>query len=160
MSVNHSGRNEIQNSETSRVNGIVFSTAGVPRTTSTQCIAPQQIEILSGPVPPISRTTRAPPGPGPASLGMGCDRVIQEIYSPPLTRTNVSGAVTQGLGDNIDLRVTGYWTKRDVEFHIHPRGGTLAGSGITFVAQVAAAFPAALAIAPRTLLSVPDGGEF
>ena len=160
ISASHTNRNEVLNGDTSWSNGIVYNAAGVARTTFTQCNAPQQTETrwyrfaTAGP----SQFTNNPqaPGAGSFSLGTGCDRVVQDTYSPKLTRTNVYGALSQTLGDNLDLRVTGYWTRRDISFASYPRGATSAGSGITTGAQVTA-IPAALLVTQGSTFAVPEG---
>jgi len=163
VSVSHVNRSEIQNGDTSWANGIVYNAAGTASTTFTQCITPQPTETRWGrfsPAPTGFTSNPAFPGAGPRSLGTGCDRVVQDTYSPKLTRTNVYAALSQELGDNVDLRVTGYWTKRDISYTSYPRGYTSAGSGITTATQLITAFPAALATPPGGFFSVPEGVGF
>lgn len=62
--------------------------------------------------------------------------------------------------DSVDLRVTGYWMKRDISLPQYPLGFTSAGSGITTAAQLTAAYPAALLISPGQLFAVPEGTGF
>ncbi len=160
ISVSHTNRNEVLNGETSWANGIVYNAAGVASVTATQCITPQQTQsrwFRFGPGASQFTNNPAAPGAGSFSLGTGCDQVLQGTYSPKLTRTNVFGALSQELGDNLDLRVTGYWTRRDIQYASYPRGATSAGSGIASAAQLTAAYPAALLIAPGSLFSVPEG---
>jgi iron complex outermembrane receptor protein len=163
ISVSHSNRDEVLNGDTKWSDGIVYNAAGVARTTFTQCDAPQQTVTRWGRFSPSATGFTANPalaGAGPAALGAGCDRVVEDSYSPRLKRTNVFGSVTQEFGDNIDLRVTGYWAKREVQLHSYARGATSAGSGITTAAQLTAAFPAALATpvtSPFSFFTVPEG---
>jgi iron complex outermembrane recepter protein len=174
VSVSRTNRDEVLNGDTSWSNGIVYNAAGTPGTTFTQCITPQQTETRWGRFGTgITSFTSNPgfPGAGPRSLGTGCDRVVQDTYSPKLTRTNVYAALSQEMGENIDLRVTGYWTKRDISYNSYPRGFTSAGSGITNATQLNAAFPVATAaivggvVPPGAVpaggfLSVPEGVGF
>ena len=160
VSVSHTNRDEVLNGDTTWSNGIVYNAAGVASVTGTQCNTPQQTQsrwFRFG--PGVSQFTNNPaaPGAGSFSLGTGCDQVLAGTYSPKLTRTNVYAAISQEFSDNLDLRVTGYWTKRDISYVSYPRGATSAGSGITSAAQLTTAYPAALLIAPGTLFSVPEG---
>jgi iron complex outermembrane recepter protein len=163
VSVSRTNRDEILNGETSWSNGIVYNAAGTPSTSFTQCNTPQRTEtrwFRFGAGASNFTSNPAAPGAGQFSLGTGCDRVVQDTYSPKLTRTNVYAALSQELGDNVDLRVTGYWTKRDISYNSYPRGYTSAGSGIATAAQLTAAFPAALLINPGSLFAVPEGVGF
>lgn len=163
ISVSHTNRSEVLNGDTSWSNGIVYNAAGVASLSFTQCNTPQQTETRWGRFSPAATGFTNNPqlaGAGPRSLGTGCDRVVQDTYSPKLTRTNVFAAVTQELGENVDLRVTGYWTKRDISYSSYPRGHTSAGSGITTAQQLTIAYPAALATPvtqPFSFFSVPEG---
>ncbi len=160
VSVSHSDRDEVLNGDTDWSNGIVYNAAGVARTTFTQCDTPQQTETRwlrfgAGATSFTSNPLAA--GAGARSLGTGCDRVVEDSYSPRLTRTNVYGAITQEFSDSVDLRLTGYWAKRQVELSSYARGATSRGSGITTAAQLTTAYPAALLIAPGSFFSVPEG---
>jgi iron complex outermembrane recepter protein len=160
VSVSHSNRDEVLNGDTDWSNGIVYNAAGVPRVTFTQCNAPQQTVTRWGRFGPGATQFTSNPlfaGAGPASLGTGCDRVVEDSYSPRLKRTNVFGAVSHEFSDSVDLRVTAYWTKRDLSLSSYPRGATSAGSGITTAAAMTTAFPAALATAVGGFFSVPEG---
>lgn len=163
ISASRTNRDEILNGETSWSNGIVYNAAGVPSLSFTQCNTPQRTEsrwFRFGAGASNFTNNPAAPGAGQFSLGTGCDAVVQNTYSPKLTRTNVYAALSQELGDNIDLRVTGYWTKRDISYNSYPRGYTSAGSGIASAAQLTAAYPAALLISPGSLFAVPEGVGF
>lgn len=160
ISVSHSVRDEVLNGDTDWSNGIVYNAAGVPRVTFTQCDAPQQTVTRWGRFGAGATNFTSNPlfaGAGPASLGTGCDRVVEDSYSPRLKRTNVFGAVSQEFSDSVDLRVTAYWSKRDLSLSSYSRGATSAGSGITTAAALTAAFPAALTTAVGGFFSVPEG---
>ncbi len=163
VSVSHTNRSEVLNGDTSWSNGIVYNAAGVARTTFTQCNTPQQTETRWARFSPAATGFTSNPaatGAGSFSLGTGCDRVVQDSYSPKLTRTNVYAALSQELSDNVDLRVTGYWTRRDISYNSYPRGATSAGSGITTAAQLTTAFPAALltpVTSPFSTFAVAEG---
>jgi iron complex outermembrane recepter protein len=163
VSASHSNRSEVLNGDTDWSNGIVYDAAGVAKTTFTQCNTPQQTVTRWGrfsPSPTGFTSNTGFPGAGPAALGTGCDRVVEDSYSPKLVRTNVFGALSQEFGDNIDLRITGYWAKRDVELSSYARGATSRGSGITTAVQLTTAFPAALAIPRGSFFTVPEGVGF
>jgi iron complex outermembrane receptor protein len=163
VSVSHTNRDEVLNGDTTWSNGIVYNAAGVGRVTFTQCRAPQQTQtrwFRFGAGAAQFTNNPAAPGAGTFSLGTGCDRVVEDSYSPRLTRTNVYGSLSQEFGDNVDLRITAYWTKRDIEASSYPRGYTSAGSGIATAAQLTAAYPAALLISPGTTFAVPEGVGF
>jgi iron complex outermembrane recepter protein len=160
ISLSHSDRSEVLNGDTPWSNGIVYNAAGVPRVTFTQCDAPQQTVTRWGRFSPAATGFTSNPlfaGAGPAALGTGCDRVVEDSYSPRLKRTNVFASASQEYGDNIDLRLTGYWAKRDISLHSYSRGATSAGSGITTAAALTAAFPAALTTPVGGFFTVPEG---
>jgi iron complex outermembrane receptor protein len=163
ISASRTQRDEVLNGDTPWSNGIVYNAAGVGRVSFTQCNTPQQTEtrwFRFGAGAAQFTNNPAAPGAGARSLGTGCDRVVEDSYSPRLERTNVFGSLSQEFGDTVDLRVTAYWTKRDIELSSYPRGATSAGSGITTAAALTAAFPAALLINPGSLFSVPEGVGF
>lgn len=163
ISASRTDRGEVLNGDTSWSNGIVTSANGVSRVTFTQCNTPQQTETrwyrFGAGATNFTNNTAAP-GAGTFSLGTGCDRVVEDSYSPRLKRTNVFGAISQEFGDSVDLRVTAYWTEREVELHSYARGMTSAGSGITGAAALTSTYPAALLISPGTLFAVPEGVGF
>ena len=134
ISVGHTDRREVLNGETSWSDGVVYSAAGVASTTFTQCNAPQQTVnrfiYVNIPGRFTGWTNNPQAGGGPTALGKGCDRVVQDSYSPRLKRTNVYAALSQELSDNLDLRVTAYWVNRDIELSSYPRGYTSAAPAI------------------------------
>jgi iron complex outermembrane receptor protein len=163
ISVGHSERDAVLNSQTPWANGIVYNAAGVPKVTSTTCNTPQATGtgwFRFG--PGASQFTNNPlaPGAGPIATGTGCDQVLAGTYLPSLKRTNVFASVTNAFSDSIDLRITGYWTKRDLGLPVYALGYTSKGSGISTAAQLTAAFPAALATAPGRVFVVPEGTGF
>lgn len=163
ISGSYSHRNSVLNNETTWSQSRVFNAAGVGSFTGTQCDTPQATEtrwFRFGPGATQFTNNPAAPGAGTFSLGTGCDAIGQATYSPEVERYNVYAAVTQEFGDRVDLRVTGYWAKRDTTLPIVPRGFTSAGSGITNAAALTAAFPAALATAPGGRFAVTEGIGF
>jgi iron complex outermembrane recepter protein len=163
ISGSYSKRNSVLNNETSWSQSQVFNLAGVGSFTGTQCDTPQATEtrwFRFGPGATQFTNNPLAPGAGTFSLGSGCDAIGPATYAPEVKRYNVYGAVTQEFSDSIDLRVTGYWAKRDTSLPIVPRGFTSAGSGITNAAALTAAFPAALATAPGSRFAVTEGIGF
>jgi iron complex outermembrane receptor protein len=163
ISFSYAHRDAILNGETNWATGTLFNADGDPRFNGTQCPSPVGTEtrwFRFG--PSASQFTNNPlaPGAGPAALGTACDDVAEATYLPEQERYNVFGALTQELGDNVDLRVTAYFTKRDVDLPQFPRGFTTAGSGITDAAGLVAAFPEALNAPIGGLFSVTEGVGF
>lgn len=163
ISVGHADRDSVLNRETAWATGIVHNAAGVARVTSTTCNAPQAtgtgwFRFGFG----VAQFTNNPaaPGAGPIATGTGCDQILDGTYLPSLKRTNVYAAVSNSFSDSVDLRITGYWMKRELGLPQYPLGYTSKGSGITSAAQLTAAFPAALAISPGTLFTVAEGTGF
>lgn len=162
ISGSYSKRNSVLNNETTWSQSQVFNAAGVGSFTGTQCDTPQQTEsrwFRFGAGATQFTNNPAAPGAGTFSLGAGCDAIGPATYSPEVERYNVYGAVTQEFGDSIDLRVTGYWAKRDTTLPVVPRGFTSAGSGVSG-ATLTTVFPAALATLPGRTFSVPEGVGF
>jgi iron complex outermembrane recepter protein len=160
ISVGHSKRDGILNGETSWSDGRVFNAAGVSRFTFTQCPSPVGTEtrwLRFGPGAAQFTANERAPGAGVFPVGTPCDQTAALTYLPEQKRTNVFGSVSQEFGDNIDLRVTGYWTKRDTTLANFPRGFTSAGSTLTSGALVGAAFPGA---AVGSITAVPGGTGF
>jgi iron complex outermembrane receptor protein len=163
ISVGHADRDSVLNRETAWANGTVYNAAGVARVTSTTCNAPQATGTAwfrFGAQPSQFTNNPAAPGAGPIATGTGCDQVLDGTYLPSLKRTNVFASLSNTFSDSIDLRVTGYWMKRELGLPQYPLGYTSKGSGITSAAQLTAAFPAALAISPGSLFTVAEGTGF
>jgi iron complex outermembrane recepter protein len=157
ISASHSRRDEIQNWEVDWSSGLVYNAAGVPSFSFTQCPSAVGTEtrwFRFGPGAAQFTNNPAAPGAGTFPVGTPCDATSTATYSPRQKRTNVYGALSQQFGDNIDLRVTGYFSKRDTSFTSYPRGFTAAGSPINSGALVGAAFPAA----PIGSITVIPGG--
>ncbi len=163
ISVGHSERDSVLNRETAWANGTVYNAAGVARVTSTTCNTPQATGTAwyrFGPGATQFTNNPAAPGAGPIATGTGCDQILDSTYLPSLKRTNVFASVSNSFSDTVDLRVTGYWMKRELGLPGYPLGYTSKGSGITSAAQLTAAFPAALAISTGSLFTVAEGTGF
>ncbi|MFM5931751.1 MAG: TonB-dependent receptor domain-containing protein [Novosphingobium sp.] len=163
VSVSRAERDAVIGSQVPWWNGVQYTALGVPKTVSTQCNAPQATVtnwFRFGTGATAFTNNPAAPGAGPAALGTGCDVTVSQTYLPGLKRTNVYAAITNEFSDAVDLRITGYWMKRDISLPQYPLGFTSAGSGITSAAALTAAYPAALAISPGQLFSVPEGVGF
>jgi iron complex outermembrane receptor protein len=160
ISVGHSERDIILNGQTKWANGTVYNAAGVASNTYTQCLSPVGTETRwyrFGAAPASFTSNSQAPGAGVFPIGTACDQISSETYSPGQKRTNVFASLSQEVADNIDLRVTAYWTKRATELLGYPRGFTSAGSPLTSGALVGAAFPGALV---GSLTVIPGGTGF
>lgn len=163
ISGGYSQRDGIRNNETDWATGEIYNSAGVPRFTGTQCNSPvgtQTRWFRFGPGATQFTNNPAAPGAGTVAVGTACDNIGPAAYFAAQKRYNAFAQLTNDFSDSVALRVTGYYTKRDTELVGFPRGVTSAGSGITSAAQLTAAFPAALAIAPGSLFSVTEGTGF
>jgi iron complex outermembrane receptor protein len=160
VSVGHASRDLVRNGQTKWANGIVFNSAGVGAPSFTQCFNPVGTEtrwFRFGAGPSDFTANPAAPGAGVFAVGTPCDDVVNQTYLPKQERTNVFGSLTQQVADNIDLQVTAYWTKRNTELAITPRGYTAAGSTLTTGALVGAAFPSATV---GSITTIPGGTSF
>ena len=163
ISVSHSDRDSVLNRQTPWANGTVYSAAGVPKVTSTTCNTPQATGtgwFRYGPSATQFTNDPRAPGAGPIATGTGCDQILDGTYLPGLKRTNVFASISNSFSDSVDLRITGYWMKRDLTLPQYALGYTSKGSGITTADQLTAAYPAALATAPGGLFIVPEGTGF
>ena len=160
ISAGRSERDGILNGETDWSTGVVHNAAGVPRFTFTQCFNPvgtQTRWFRFGPGAAQFTSNPAAPGAGVFPVGTACDATAAASYVPQQERSNVYAALSQEFGDNVDLRVTGYWTKRDTAVISFSRGFTSAGSPLSSGALVGAAFPGA---AVGSLTVIPGGTGF
>jgi iron complex outermembrane recepter protein len=160
ISATHSDRDQILNGQVDWSSGAVFGATGVRGFSFTQCPSPVGTEtrwFRFGPGAAQFTNNPAAPGAGTFPVGTACDSIAAQSYLPKQTRTSVFGAVTQEFGDNVDLRVTGYYTERDTTLAQFPRGFTAAGSPLTSGALVGAAFPNA---AVGSITVIPGGTGF
>jgi iron complex outermembrane receptor protein len=160
ISATHARRDEILNGDTDWANGLVYTPAGVPGYSYTQCNSPVGTEtrwFRFGPGAANFTNNPAAPGAGVFPIGTPCDQTASQSYVPKQKRTSVFAAVSQEVAENIDFRMTGYYTKRDTELSDYPRGFTSAGSPLTTGAQIGAAFPGA---AVGSITVVPGGTGF
>lgn len=158
--VGHSARDLIVNSEVPWASGLVYNAAGVGAFNFTQCNSPVGTEtrwFRFGPGAAQFTNNPAAPGAGTFPVGSPCDAISGTTYFPKQERTNVFASVSQEISSSADLRVIGYWMKRETELAILPRGYTAAGSPLTTGALVGAAFPNA---AVGSLTAVPGGTSF
>lgn len=159
ISIGHSSRDYIANSETSWANGIRYRPDGSPTYIGTQCPNPvgttHKWVYISIPGVFTGWTDNPRAGAGSIPTGTPCDSEGARVYLPKAVDTHIFGAFTQELADNIDLRVTAYWTKRDSTAWDFPRGYTFTNN---LVAPVGApGSPGAPASSPY---SVPEGVGF
>jgi iron complex outermembrane receptor protein len=124
ISVGHSDRDGISNGEAPWSSALVYNAAGVGSYNYTQCNSPVGTQIKYFFFGTGWTNNAAAPGAGTFPIGTACDQLSSQSYVPQQKRTNVFASVTQEIAENIDLRVTGYWTKRDTVLTDYPRGYT------------------------------------
>lgn len=124
ISVGHLRRDGVLNGETDWATGEIYDANGNPRFTGTQCIEPVGSEIRYFFFGRGWTNNPAAPGAGTFPIGEACDQTLAGTYLPKLKRSNVFASLSQEVADNIDLRVTAYWTKRDMTLFSYPRGYT------------------------------------
>ncbi|CAN5415634.1 TonB-dependent receptor [soil metagenome] len=124
ISVTHSDRDGIINGQTKWANGTVYNASGVASNTYTQCLSPVGTQIKYYYYGAGWTNNPAAPGAGTFPIGTACDQISSATYLPKQTRTNVFAALSQQVADNIDLRVTAYWTKRNTDLAAYPLGYT------------------------------------
>lgn len=124
ISVSHAERDAILNGDTPWASGLVYNAAGDSRFSYTQCIDPVGSRVNYFFHGAGWTNNPAAPGAGRVPVGTPCDETASQTYLPKQKRTNVFGSLSQELADNIDLRVTGYWAKRDTTLYGYPAGGS------------------------------------
>jgi iron complex outermembrane receptor protein len=161
ISGGYSERDLVLNNQTTWATGEVYSASMVPRFTGTQCNSPVGTEtrwkhFAAGNVNNWTNNPLAS-GAGTFAIGTACDNVGQATYLAGMKRYNAFGSLTNEFSDTVSLRMTAYYTKRDLELGIFPRGVTSAGSGITSGAQVGAIYgdPAV-----NTIVAITEGIGF
>ena len=155
ISVSHAERDAILNGQVPWADGLVHNAAGVASFSGTQCINPVGSEVRFfkfGAGATNWTNNPAAPGAGRFPLGTACDQTSAATYLPKQVRTNVFAALSHELADNIDLRVTGYWTKRDITLYGYPAGGS--------TTDAVFAIPQADNPPPGTIRSVLGGTGF
>ncbi len=153
ISAGHSERDNVTNGDTPWSNGLVYTAAGVGSYNYTQCNSPVGTQIKYGQYAPGSWTNNPGfPGAGTVAVGTACDATSAKSYLPQQKRSNVYASLSQELSDNVDLRITGYWTKRDTELTDYPQGYTTPAQ--VFVAPAAGAYPVG------TILTILGGTGF
>ncbi len=153
ISASHVKRNEVLNGDTDWSTGTVYNSAGVGSFSFTQCPSAVGTQItyryLAIPGVFTGWTNNPAAGGRTTPIGTACDNVAAQSYSPEQKRTNVFGALSQELSDTVDLRVTGYWAKRDTELANYSRGFTTAAAPAPSGAPGTAGAPAT---SPTTIL--------
>ncbi len=140
ISVGHSHRDNILNGQVPWSSALVYTAAGVPSYSYTQCTQPVGTLINYKKYGPGATQWTSNPlasGAGTVPVGTACDQKSAESYSPEQTRTNVFGSLTQRLADNVDLSVTAYWTKRDTVYSNYAQGYTTPAQTPVFPAGAA-----------------------
>lgn len=160
ISAGHSERDNVTNGDTPWSNGLVYTAAGVGSYNYTQCNSPVGTETRwKHYAPGVNNWTSNPlaSGAGVFAVGTACDATSAKSYLPQQKRSNVYVSLSQELGDNLDLRITGYWTKRDTELTDYAQGFTAAGSTLTTGALVGGVYgdPAV-----NTIVAIPAGTGF
>ncbi len=160
ISGGYSERDLVLNNETTWATGEIYSASMVPRFTGTQCNSPVGTQTRWYNFGAGFTNNPAAPGAGTFAVGTACDNVGQATYLAGMKRYNAFGSLVNEFSDTVSLRMTAYYTKRDLELGIFPRGVTSAGSGITTGAQLLAAFPAAAATPVGQTFAVAEGTGF
>ncbi|MEZ5743601.1 MAG: TonB-dependent receptor [Sphingomonadaceae bacterium] len=136
ISASYAHRDAIYNRDVPWTTGEIFDAAGNPSFVGRQCPSPvgatNTFVYLAIPGVFTGWTDNPGAGGGVNAVGTTCDDSSDGTYLPKQERYNVFGAVSQELGDNLDLRVTGYYTKRDVEIPQIARGFTTAAATPVF----------------------------
>lgn len=141
-----SERDLLLNNDTTWATGETYTAAGVPQFNGTQCNTPVGTETRwyrFGAGAANFTSNPLAPGAGSFAIGAACDTISEGTYLPQNERTNVFARLTNEFSNTLSLDMTAYWTKRDQELGIFPRGYNSEGSGITTGAQVGALFPGA-----------------
>lgn len=153
ISGGHSERDGITNGQTDWATGLVYDAAGVASYSFTQCASAvgTQIRYRYLSIPGVFTGWTNNPGAGGATIPIGtpCDATAAQSYVPRQERSNVFGQLSQEFGDNIDLRVTAYWTKRETTLTNFARGYTTPAQPAPVGAPGSPGAPAA---SPVTLL--------
>lgn len=153
VSVTHAERDSILNGEAPWVSPLSYNAAGVGSLSGTQCPSPVGTQIKYKQFAAGSWTNNPlASGAGTFPVGTPCDLTSAAAYSPQQKRTNVFAALSQEVAENIDLRVTAYWAKRDTTIPVVPRGYTTDAQ--TFVPPAAGVYPV------NTILTVLGGTAF
>lgn len=128
ISVSHADRDSVLNRQTPWANGTVYNAAGVAKVTSTTCNTPQPtaMRYVYFNIPNVFSgwTSNPAAGAGAIATGSGCDQVLDSTYLPSLKRSNVFASLSNSFSDSVDLRVTGYWAKRDLGLPVYSLGYT------------------------------------
>ncbi len=151
ISASHAERDAVLNGQAPWADGLIHSAADVASFSGTQCVAPVGSEVRYFFFGAGWTNNPAAPGAGRFPIGTACDQTSAQTYLPKQVRTNVFASLSQELADNIDVRVTGYWTKRDITLYGYPAGGSTTDA--VFV-------PPAVNPAIGTIISVPGGTGF
>jgi iron complex outermembrane recepter protein len=140
ISVSHAERDSITNGQAPWFSPFTYSATGVASLTGTQCNSAVGTQVRYFQFAPGSWTNNpAAPGAGVFPVGSPCDTTSAGTYSPQQKRTNVFASVSHEISDKIDLRIVGYWAKRDTTLPVYSRGFTTAAQ--TFVPPAAGLFP-------------------
>ena len=152
LSFGYSHRDGILNNETDWASGLVYDAQGNGSFAGTQCPNPVGTETRWFNFGAGFTNNPAAPGAGTFAVGTACDNYGEDTYLAESERYTAYGSLSQELGETVDLRVTGYYTKREQLFSNNSLGFTTAGSGITSGSALLEAFPEAA--------NTPRGGTF
>lgn len=160
ISFGYAHRDEILNNDVDWASGTFFKADGTPTFGGTQCPSPVGTETRWFNFGAGFTNNPLAPGAGTFAIGEPCDDFGETSYFPEQDRYNAFASLSQELSDGVDLRVTGYFTKRDQALSNTPRGFTTAGSGIKSGAELLAAFPEAASTPRGRTFAVPEGIGF
>ncbi|WP_239805719.1 TonB-dependent receptor domain-containing protein [Croceicoccus hydrothermalis] len=166
LSLGYAHRDRILNGEIDYALPQIFDPDGTASFTGAQCPDPvggtnTYVFVQFGTFQGF--TTNPAVGGGFNAVGETCDEFSAQTFMPENERYSAYGAVSQQFGD-VDLRVTGYYTKRDQNFGVFPRGFTTAAQpqpdvppgAIPFVTRVTVDAGTSFSFSPNSASVNPD----
>ena len=127
ISVGYDDNSDVKNGDTSWArSGLWSGTTFLPQ--GTQCVSPvgtqSRYVFLNIPGVFTGWTNDPRAGGGTVSTGKNCDDFLSQSYFPKARRYNVFASIDQQISDNIEFRMTGYYTNKKVTNSAYPIGMT------------------------------------
>lgn len=127
ISFGYNGNTNVTNGDTSWArSGLWSGNTFLPQ--GTQCLSPVGVQkrfvYLNIPGVFTGWTDNAGAGGGTVASGTKCDDFLAQSYFPKARRYNVFASVYQQVSDNIEFRMTGYYTNKKITFSAYPIGMT------------------------------------